>query len=148
MNKKSIREAILRAADSIEREPKRYSYKSNAGPGCGAPLCMTGWIGFHLSVPVTNDSYMYRVKVVTGFDYIDIEKWRLSQNATMPSEQYLRLQSYQSVASVAAELLRLYADHKFPAAPIAPAIPLSTWDAIAADTGWSPVKAGAERGAA
>lgn len=44
----NIREAILRAADRIQAEPRHYDFDNNKVPdldNCGTPGCMIGWIG-------------------------------------------------------------------------------------------------------
>lgn len=48
----NIRQAILKAADSIERFPSLFNFVSTDTPNaeCGMPGCALGWIGFHLSL--------------------------------------------------------------------------------------------------
>jgi hypothetical protein len=44
----NIRDAILKAADHIERHPSEFNFiipSIPAGPGCGSPGCALGWIG-------------------------------------------------------------------------------------------------------
>lgn len=44
----SIYQAILQAADHIQRHPQEFNYSSTRIPqsvGCGAPGCALGWIG-------------------------------------------------------------------------------------------------------
>ena len=45
----NIRTAILKAADSIERNPHLFSFGSVAIPNkdCGTPGCAIGWIAYH-----------------------------------------------------------------------------------------------------
>jgi len=44
-----IRNAILSAADSIERDTNLYDFMStNITDGCGTSACALGWIGYHL----------------------------------------------------------------------------------------------------
>ena len=47
-----IRQAILKAADSIENDPNLFDYSSLKvpDPGCGVPGCALGWIDFHLGM--------------------------------------------------------------------------------------------------
>lgn len=47
-----IRTAILRAADSIEMNPKMFSFGSVWLPdeSCGTPGCALGWVGHHLGM--------------------------------------------------------------------------------------------------
>ena len=49
----TIREAILKAADHIERNPREFNFSSTSIPserGCGTPGCALGWIGYFGSV--------------------------------------------------------------------------------------------------
>ena len=46
-----IRQAILKAPDSIERRPDLLSFIAFLVPNdCGTPACTLGWIGFHLGM--------------------------------------------------------------------------------------------------
>jgi hypothetical protein len=47
-----IRGAILRAADTIERDPGLWNWNNTDVPrnDCGTPACALGWIGFHLGI--------------------------------------------------------------------------------------------------
>jgi hypothetical protein len=42
----NIRQAILKAADHIERHPAEFNWNSCDMPGCGTPGCAIGWIGY------------------------------------------------------------------------------------------------------
>lgn len=47
-----IREAILKAADSIERNPCLFDfYTVRVPPDCHTPGCALGWIAFHWGAP-------------------------------------------------------------------------------------------------
>ena len=48
----NIRNAILMAADSIEKYPSLFDFMSNEKPNldCGTPGCVLGWIGFYLGI--------------------------------------------------------------------------------------------------
>lgn len=49
----TIYEAVMRAADHIERNPREFDFHSPAlpmAPGCGTPGCALGWIGYFGSV--------------------------------------------------------------------------------------------------
>ena len=43
----NIRQAILKAADSIEQNPDMYDFHSITAPDCGTPGCAIGWIVAH-----------------------------------------------------------------------------------------------------
>src|SRR6185437_10876015 len=43
----NVYNAIMRAADHIERHPQEFNFNSTSipdGPGCGTPGCALGWI--------------------------------------------------------------------------------------------------------
>jgi hypothetical protein len=40
----NVRDAILKAADHIERNPQAYNFWKTDVPDCGTPGCMLGWI--------------------------------------------------------------------------------------------------------
>lgn len=66
----NVREAILKAADHIEREPESFDYQSNCKPGCGTPGCFWGWIGFYGGVQrVKGESYLHRVNAFVGHNW-------------------------------------------------------------------------------
>ena len=41
----TVYEAIMKAADHIERNPEDFNFMSVAIPSCGTPGCALGWIG-------------------------------------------------------------------------------------------------------
>jgi hypothetical protein len=46
----SIYNAIMKAADSIEKNPDLYNFMAIRVGTCNSPQCMLGWIGFHLGM--------------------------------------------------------------------------------------------------
>lgn len=48
----NIRQAILKAADQIERDPGSYRWWTFDQQPCGTPMCMFGWIGHFMGMPV------------------------------------------------------------------------------------------------
>lgn len=46
----NVREAILKAADHIERNPHLYDYQKIYAPECGTTGCAIGWIGHFLGM--------------------------------------------------------------------------------------------------
>ena len=44
----NTRDAILKAADHIERHPDQFDFTSIDLPQCGSPACALGWIAFFL----------------------------------------------------------------------------------------------------
>jgi len=62
-----IRQAILKAADSIEQNPGLFHFGSTRipNPGCGSPGCALGWIGHHLGMSAgkglyDKDNFLYK----------------------------------------------------------------------------------------
>ena len=47
----NIYNAILKAADHIERNPHLYDFYRSNVPNCGTPGCMLGWIGHFMGIP-------------------------------------------------------------------------------------------------
>lgn len=45
-----VREAILKAADSIEAEPELYQFTNLLVHTCDTPSCPLGWIAYHLGL--------------------------------------------------------------------------------------------------
>jgi hypothetical protein len=48
----NTREAILKAADHIERNPHLFRFSRTEIPDCGTPGCALGWIGFFMGIEV------------------------------------------------------------------------------------------------
>ena len=105
-----IREAILKAADHIERFPLQFNYWSHDRPdGCGTPGCALGWIGVFAGVANTD--------VADTCAYIDAVEEKTGISA---------LPFYYAMADLVfgwnedgiscAMALRLYADKYHPAA--------------------------------
>ena len=44
----NVRQAILKAADSIEQNPHLFNFGSTEVAGCNTPGCALGWIACHL----------------------------------------------------------------------------------------------------
>ncbi len=124
----NIREAILKAADHIERNPAAYCFSENDMPTCGTPGCLMGWIGFYAGVKPTSACYMGAVRKALGFDYGDIGAFVRSFNGNVSHERYMHLMDYQDDARVGAEVLRMYADKYHPAeSPAVSEVASSKW---------------------
>ena len=65
----NIRQAILKAAASIEKNPDRFSFMSTDIPDCGTPGCVLGWVGFHLKVPTDQDEDRYHLVVAKALGF-------------------------------------------------------------------------------
>lgn len=46
----NIYDAIMKAADTIEKRPDLYQFMANDIPDCGSPGCLLGWIGHHMGL--------------------------------------------------------------------------------------------------
>lgn len=101
----NIREAILHAADHIERNPRAYQFDTNSKPKCGTPGCLLGWIGHFAGIEATDDSYMDVVAKVIGHEWMYM--------GDLADE--LGLGGYTVDAKRAASVLRAYADRHHPA---------------------------------
>ena len=97
----NIREAILKAADSVETSGYRF-LNDRVEHSCGTPMCMLGWIGFHLEM---HGAKVDNVARVLGLDH--------------PEEFYFYRNSefggFATNASTAAALMRTFANDRYPA---------------------------------
>ena len=113
----NIRQAILKAADHIERNPSDFQFSSLAVPGqCGTPGCALGWIGYFgcvksdswLFLTVTNsDVARFLGLETTGYFYNRVGDCSKQVNGTRWYEWHAR-------ADLCAAALRLYADRYHP----------------------------------
>ena len=104
----NIRKAILKAADSIEQNPKLFDFYSIKRPdsGCGTPGCAIGWVAFHL-----------------GFLAKEwpLEMERIFKSLGVPSSEefyghmFILNEEWSASADACAAALRLYADKYHPA---------------------------------
>lgn len=51
----TIRQAILQAADHIEKNPCDFNFYSVDKPECGTPGCALGWIGVFMGIEERRD---------------------------------------------------------------------------------------------
>ena len=72
----NIRQALLKAADSIEQHPKLFSFHSCELPNeCGTPGCALGWLAVHLGKEEFNGRMIQKVTImVDGRTYTIKEK--------------------------------------------------------------------------
>jgi len=110
-----IREAILKAADSIEQNPKLFNFGSCYAPNtdCGTPGCALGWIGLHAGMAINTRGDRIG-KFVGSLDGV--------ANLTIGDKDaftfYFRMSKLESLwkssASMCAKTLRFYADKYHP----------------------------------
>lgn len=116
----NIRQALLAAADQIERDPRSYHYVSNRAPSCDTPACMLGWTGHFLGVPALDfddgsyGSYMYRTAARLGLASMDTF---LDRCTVLQEERGRHRTQLWDFSEDAVQVLRLYADRYHPALP-------------------------------
>jgi hypothetical protein len=115
----NIRQAILQAADHIERNPQQFLYVSNEKPdgSCGTPGCMLGWVGVFLGVEADPrepaESWAAHVARAIGTTHNDFI-WNFVSPESDARELYIH-RGEPNAAANAAALLRIYADKHHPA---------------------------------
>ncbi len=100
----SIRAAILRAADRIEREPGIYDFDAMRTPNedGDCPACMWGWIGYELGMYEENNA---RVAASIGVNRtMDLYEFAIANEPC----------GFTESAASAAKLMRAFADRYFP----------------------------------
>lgn len=115
-----IRTALLAAAETFEVKPGLFDYGEVKVPPCGSPGCVVGMIGFHLGMKMGTD--ISDVAHLLGFDDGSFHEHGMYNAFT---EVYGC--GWRDSPKEAAEMLRLYADAKFPVAQAAPTKALSTY---------------------
>jgi hypothetical protein len=112
----NIRDAILKAADHIERNPREFDYWSTntpEAPGRGTPGCALGWVACFMgeSIGALDSSWNRAMRFYSEMDSL--------------------AHGWMSSAPLCAKGLRLYADKYHPAE--SPAVPVAypDWMAIA-----------------
>jgi len=111
----NIRQAILKAADSIETQPDLFDFHSVAVPECGTPGCAIGWIVAHSGVEVPYTEGRHGRARYWSRNHKDRELLGLDDSGVF----YDRMNSFgntywQEKAQTTATALRLYADKFHP----------------------------------
>jgi hypothetical protein len=129
-----IRGAILRAATTVERDPKLFKWSVCHIPECGTPGCAVGWIGAHLGIPA-NESLE---QVARELGVLDVFYERMSEVTQQFGWSYGQ---WRDSAEYAATALRAYADKYYPAvAEVAESADTATWASVKQATGWVPAR--------
>lgn len=121
----NIRDAILAAADQIQRDPESFNYFGNDLPSCGTPGCAIGWVahfrGIRGSFNAASDRDAIRAIGV---------HWNYHSRSFVGRMDELS-PVWRNDAAACARALRLYADKYHPAE--SPAVPVAypDWMAIA-----------------
>jgi hypothetical protein len=110
----NIREAILKAADSIQAYPQLFNWSSvqTANPECGTPGCALGWIAFHAGVA---DSDFTKTCELMSIHRGEHGTFYMRMNSVCGNPQ-----TWKESAGECARTLRLYADKYHPAEAAAP----------------------------
>jgi hypothetical protein len=106
-SKEEIRSAILRAADSIDRDESLWNYGNCYIGSCGTPMCAAGWIGFHLGfAPDTSVNTVCEVMRGYGVGY----PYDVFDDRMQAIDRHWHWEPARATAT-----LRTYADKYFPA---------------------------------
>jgi hypothetical protein len=107
----NIREAILKAADHIEANPREFGfwfvYRPD-GPGCGTPGCALGWVGYFSGAKAKNTGQI--AEEVLGYDSL-IFYSRMTKMTCGGTKDW------HEDAAECARRMRIYADTYHPAEP-------------------------------
>jgi hypothetical protein len=127
-----IRDAILRAADHIERHPQDFNFGSVSIPVCGTPGCALGWISAYCDFPRGEHGFSKCCDLLglepefqTGIK-LDAGAFKDQSFTFYNRMKKLGGSSWCSNAINCAEALRLYADKYHPAPVKEP-----DWNALA-----------------
>ena len=114
-----IRTAILKAADKFERYPALFYYYWTGKPN-GNKGCLLGWIGEVADVPAALGSYAGKV----ACDFLGISDDEFQIRCLRIGDEQ-NLGGWTTDATVAAQVMRFYADKYHPAAKT------PDWEALA-----------------
>ena len=104
----NIRQAILKAADQIERHPELFdffSYKT-PDPHCGTPGCAIGWISYYANVPI--------IMKDTGINFDHVEQLLGCDETDFYDRMKGFIYWWERDSSDCAQALRFYADKFHP----------------------------------
>jgi hypothetical protein len=108
----NVRTAMLKAADSIERNPLDFDFDSIRLPdGCGTPSCALGWTAFHLGVALPSPCKAAGDAMGIPNSAVFYER----MNDLTGGGDYCKRHRWKDDATVCAATLRLYADKYHPA---------------------------------
>lgn len=112
-----IRQAILRAADRIEREPKSYNFMRMYTPRGGDVACMWGWVGHELGMQPQTPNF----RVASACGIPDGQTGHLYEYCNRShSWRFWDSTFYQTSAKSAARQMRSYAEKFYPAEKLDP----------------------------
>lgn len=113
-----IRQAIFKAADSIERHPTLFNFSSIEKPNhhCGTPGCAIGWIGYYTEGSA-RDPHDFFLKVMKRLGLRGLGAEFYHRMDSIDGSNFWRRRS-----DVCAATLRKYADKYHPAKKTLPVI--------------------------
>lgn len=115
----NVYDAMLKAADYIEKNPEQYNFMRGDKPECGTPGCLLGWTGVFMKFETQQASYVSALADRLGADFHVILGRFL--NLGWEGKQYLSYAGRDSdAAKNGARVLRLYAAKCH--APVKPAM--------------------------
>lgn len=101
--------AMIAAAEQIEKHPSTFNFNAVGYPGCGAPGCAIGWIGYFYGTRDQGyECYIDEVEHDTGI--VDDEFYDLMDKYDT-TEDYR--DSWMDNAKTCADTLRLVAEGEF-----------------------------------
>ena len=122
-----IREAILKAADSIESNPEWFKFSEIGIPdGCGTPGCALGWIGAHMGLKPASYGFIEVTKTMglapevfleistPGAEYAFYNRMSILAGGDKSFDSFYL---WSSSAKTCAQTLRAYADKYHPNIP-------------------------------
>jgi len=104
----NIRQAILKAADSIQQYPELFKWSSCSVGGCNTPGCALGWIDHHLGAK-EGDPFGWHSGLFSALEIGNAGRFydQMRQVSSLPK-------LWQDNNKVCAKTLRKYADKYHP----------------------------------
>ncbi len=111
----NIRTAILKAADSIEQNPKMFWFSSISTPDCGTPGCALGWVAYHIGEGVLCGNSWDPWKLGRRLGILENGKYMAGIGFYHRMDKLHGGYDWKDSAPECAKALRLYADKYHPA---------------------------------
>ena len=141
----NIRDAILKAADHIERNPGEFNFQSvfiPSAPGCGTPGCALGWIGHFAGVHDPSDLSGYWEREKNAWGLCEVNVIGSCDLPFSTAREFYRAMdavysdvSWRDSAQNCATALRAYADKYHP--ENSPVVEIGSWAEIARLCGYT-----------
>jgi hypothetical protein len=133
----NIRDAILKAADHIEQNPRQFNFGSIKIPrksDCGTPGCALGWIGFFGGLTWKESDYDSEWCVLRASNELLGHDDQMHSSSVFYDKMGALVSGWKDSAPRCAAALRLYADKYHPADQ--PTVEVGSWKELAAI--WKP----------